>query len=787
MKRLSFVLLLISLLHHSVFAQGIFTAEPPTLRSFSPTQEALEAWALDSAKNLLYVGVKDQIGVFRLETGVVAQTYNNICESVGDIRRIEPHGSVMLIDCGRNYGKNVVINLQTGKRVREDLETISDNLTVAASCKDGVISIIDGAKVTQLTEKYFYCPNLRLSNDGMRLLINVSSIIYIVDVKTNRTISQIETMRSNPVKQTRLSIDGNTLMVVYRDYFEIYNVLKKKLLFRQEFRTHFTTEIHSTQFASDEDKVLISIHDYGSESRADYAYVYSLSSNTLQQTLNTEAVGFTDDGHYFVTLNYNQFQVIGNDAQNVWLREFVEVLVNTNISEARVSIDGFDRGLANDVGGDLKLYPGDYELVVTAPGYRPQSQHFTVEAGKPVSLNISLEKMRGILSFESEPSGATVTLDGKQIGVTPMTVDNLNLGTHLYSLTLDDYFESNGTVTITNETEQIIRGKLGEIPGLVFSSTPIGATIIIDGNTVGVTPIIVRNLKPGKVNFTATLEGYQSFTGRAIVPKNGKGEVKISLTSIAQLRKPWDTALKQAILLDNSPAFAVRDLLTFIKGLSYKPESLALFMNGKLLLRAFQPSPGMKGSLVVYKGSAYVPSGLLPLVGIGSRFISPILTLTLSGNTSLDFRFYPNGRTVTTTASIIKTRNDAAQAAQAQQKAEDARLERLQTQELALQEGVAKLLRNRYPNGPDFIYLGNNKWGRASWVNTDPPYAIITIVIASTTNAKTWKSCTSVSQAGWIVDDVGSSNGYLVVHFQSNYGPKIFYFDYAPGICELLN
>jgi hypothetical protein len=800
MKRFSFVLLLIALLHNFVFAQGVLSVQPSTLRHFSPTEDAPEAWALDSAKNLLYVGAKNQISVFRLDTGEITNKYAISCPyNYEKIQRIESHGSVLLVQCQARQIyplKHIVIDLMTDKIIRDnstsDLVAISDNLEVEATYESGIISVKHGNKINEIKSNNSV-KKIKLSNDGNFLTVQSSTTIDIWDVKSDAkkisTLSASSYDEYGLISDTQLSPDNKTLVIIADDGMLVYS-LPKFLVFKQKISTDFRYDLINLQFLNDEGGSIF----LSSMLRSDVSYVFNLITGKVLQSFDTQAAGFSDNGRYFVTLSGNQFSVVGNDALNVWLRGTVEVLVNTNIPEARVSINGIDRGSANDVGGELKLYPGDYDLTVSAPGFQAQSQRFTVEAGKPISLNLPLEKIRGVLYLTSEPSGATVTLDGKKLGVTPLTITDLDLGTHQYSLNLDDYFQMNGTVTLTDENQQTILADLKEMPGLVFNSIPVGATISIDGNSVGKTPITVRNLTPGQINFTATLEGYQSFTGRAIVPTNGKGKVSIKLLSIAQLRKPWEMALERTIVLDNAPAFAVRDLLTFIKGLTYKPESLALFMNGKLLSRAFQPSPGVKGSLVIYKGSAYLPSGLLPLIEIGSRYVSPILTLTLSGNTSLDFRFNPTGRNVTTTTAIIKARNDAAQAAKAQQKAaearqkaDNARLERLQAQELALQEGIAKILRNRYPSSPDFIYLGNNKWGSAGWINTDPPYSIITIVIASNTNVKMWKTCTFISEPGWTVGDVNSSDGYLVVQVQRNYSQKIVYFDYADRKCQLVS
>jgi hypothetical protein len=254
---------------------------------------------------------------------------------------------------------------------------------------------------------------------------------------------------------------------------------------------------------------------------------------------------------------------------------------------------------------------------------------------------------------------------------------------------------------------------------------------------------------------------------------------------VAPLRAPWRAALEKAIVLDNAPAFAVRDLLSFVKGLSYQPESLTLFLNGKPLLRAFKPaSGGVKGSLVIYKGGAYLPSALLPLIGLGSRFNAPTLTLTVA-EIPFDLRFATAGREVTTTTGLIRARDEAIRAAEAKRKAEATRVAKLNARERARLKGVAITLRNRF--GATFVYLGNDQWGSAVTLGSNAPFAFISIVYAPNSNSGTWRRCTWESRENIEVNNGGSyGNGVFVVEFLTGYGRVLGTFVYAPGTCNIV-
>jgi PEGA domain len=927
------VLMLIAVFYAPTFAQkGIDLSVP--LRTFNPTGEAPNVWALDPAKNIMYVASLHRITAHRIDTGAIVQTYSGLCADNENLQiwRLEPHQSHLLVSCAEPdrifYGLaySIIINTQTAKVISKIISTIattSDDLNIFAlisTCPDGecnVIEIRNGAKTNQINifsgyNSYF--KSMRLTNDGTRLLILSSNSVIIWDVKASEKIATIP-IPSQDAIAARLSDDGKTLVVLSEGNFDIFQLPENTLLFSGRLPSRDWDRVAGIQLASDGDRVIVSGLDFPYHDQ-DFTIVYSLVKGGIQQTLKASAVGFTNDGHYLVTLGEKGFSVLGSDTRNVWLRESVAVLVNSNQPDARVSVDGVDRGLASGDGGDLKLYLGSYNLTVSAPGFRSQTQKITVVDGKPLSLNISLERMRGSVRFESTPSGAAVNLDGKRIGVTPITINNLDLGSHQYSLSLEDHFDANDTVSLSDENPQTVRIALTEVPGLVFNSTPSGATISVDGTPVGITPITARNLKPGRVTFTAVLAGYQTFTGRAIVPETGKGAVEISLSKttslilpsqpeaqnlqfdqkaldtarqglirvndmpmlpipaltaltgigvygdtshitlawgrlevaltigeptkakptlfvkdavmyaplvgleklglrlmqtktvvlalnddrvdlgipksvfatesvVAPLRAPWRAALEKAIVLDNAPAFAVRDLLSFVKGLSYQPESLTLFLNGKPLLRAFKPaSGGVKGSLVIYKGGAYLPSALLPLIGLGSRFNAPTLTLTVA-EIPFDLRFATAGRDMITTIGLIRARDEAVRIAEAKRKAEATRVAKLNARERARLKGVAATLRNRF--GATFVYLGNDQWGSAVTLGSNAPFAFISIVYAPNSNSGTWRRCTWESRENIEVNNGGSyGNGVFVVEFLTSYGRVLGTFVYAPGTCNIV-
>lgn len=99
------------------------------------------------------------------------------------------------------------------------------------------------------------------------------------------------------------------------------------------------------------------------------------------------------------------------------------------------------------------------------------------------------------VSISSQPSGATVIIDGKDRGTTPVTLFDLTPGRHHLKYRLAGYVERDRFFS-TEEGPFIEKNEvLSEEKGLLLLKTdPEGADIQIDGVSVGRTPRLITNL-----------------------------------------------------------------------------------------------------------------------------------------------------------------------------------------------------------------------------------------------------------------------------------------------------
>jgi len=73
---------------------------------------------------------------------------------------------------------------------------------------------------------------------------------------------------------------------------------------------------------------------------------------------------------------------------------------------------------------------GDHEWTVQSPLFESSEGRFTFRKGQNVLVVGELQSSRGLFSITSKPKGATVFMDGKEVGVTPLELEGIEPGIH---------------------------------------------------------------------------------------------------------------------------------------------------------------------------------------------------------------------------------------------------------------------------------------------------------------------------------------------------------------------
>lgn len=124
----------------------------------------------------------------------------------------------------------------------------------------------------------------------------------------------------------------------------------------------------------------------------------------------------------------------------------------------------------------------------------------------------------GSLGVYSFPSGASILLNGVLKGVTPKTISGLEPGEYALLLEKEGYAHSQRNVTVSPGRPTMVTATLVPLYGsLRIQSVPSGATVLVNGTSAGVTPLVVGELLPGAYSISISKTGYQTANQTATV------------------------------------------------------------------------------------------------------------------------------------------------------------------------------------------------------------------------------------------------------------------------------
>jgi formylglycine-generating enzyme required for sulfatase activity len=202
------------------------------------------------------------------------------------------------------------------------------------------------------------------------------------------------------------------------------------------------------------------------------------------------------------------------------------------VSDARVLVDGEPVGTTPVE--DLEIRPGSHVLAVDKPRYRPWEITLEVEGGgNRRSLEAVLEPDWADVTVTSEPPGATVVVDGEEVGVTPL-VAQIGAGRVDLGVSMDGFKPWSGRLTVEANVPQVLPPvTLAPADGrLNLASTPPGASVLVDGRYRGQTPLAI-DVPPGqamRVQFRKA--GFENASRSVSVASGDTERVSVSLAPI---------------------------------------------------------------------------------------------------------------------------------------------------------------------------------------------------------------------------------------------------------------
>lgn len=163
----------------------------------------------------------------------------------------------------------------------------------------------------------------------------------------------------------------------------------------------------------------------------------------------------------------------------------------------------------------------------------------------PPAANVDVPTA-GSIHIDSNLEGAQVYVDGKSVGETPYTSDVVAAGRHAIRVEKDGYQPFETDLRVRGGARAELKATLQPLPGSlrIVSDVP-GATVFLDRNYIGTTPVDVKTIAPGDHDLTVSAEGYDMHAETVNVT-SGHREIEVSFKNV-QLRETLPVVHKHGI------------------------------------------------------------------------------------------------------------------------------------------------------------------------------------------------------------------------------------------------
>ncbi|MFZ5481261.1 MAG: PEGA domain-containing protein [Myxococcota bacterium] len=201
--------------------------------------------------------------------------------------------------------------------------------------------------------------------------------------------------------------------------------------------------------------------------------------------------------------------------------------VKAQVEGAEVWVDG---ALLGKTPLTKYLPPGPHQLRVVADRFDPFVRRVELVADRTLEVNAALTPGKGTLEFSATVPGARVFLDGTDRGPLPIRLPAPSPGPHTWRVEAPKHEPVEGTIDFVAGRNYLLPVELPSSAGVVaIESSPAGATVWLDGEEVGVTPLKLTGVAPGKHGVRVEKEGRAAVLRTIDTSDGSRGELKASL------------------------------------------------------------------------------------------------------------------------------------------------------------------------------------------------------------------------------------------------------------------
>jgi len=173
--------------------------------------------------------------------------------------------------------------------------------------------------------------------------------------------------------------------------------------------------------------------------------------------------------------------------------------------------------------------PGAVTLHVEREGFESRDVLLTVRAGVETKPEVvRLVPFIGSATLTSTPAGVHFTLElgGRSLeGITPRRLASLPQGRYRVTFQRDGWEPVVRVLEVTRDNETALAA---DLRGVTFNlrSTPSGGRVILNGREVGITPLVLTDMKSGDYRLDVLRDGYENYAEKI----SATGDVKLDIT-----------------------------------------------------------------------------------------------------------------------------------------------------------------------------------------------------------------------------------------------------------------
>ncbi len=163
--------------------------------------------------------------------------------------------------------------------------------------------------------------------------------------------------------------------------------------------------------------------------------------------------------------------------------------------------------------------------------YLPQERTVEIKGfGEKQSIQVELEPAWAVVALQTEPTGATLTVDGKELGTTPLELE-LIAGKRQLVFSKEKFspLDIELTVKAGEELSPAVYPLEPAPATLVISSVPAGATVTVGGKFKGLTPLSVLLPPDSEQEVRMTLAGHRTASRKLQLEAEEESELAVKL------------------------------------------------------------------------------------------------------------------------------------------------------------------------------------------------------------------------------------------------------------------